>query len=685
MTSPHGAPSPGEWLRTLRGLATYACGHTGSCCRAGWPIPIEPEPLTLLRRAEKGGGLPGVASGSWTEDDHLGRTGESRCVFHSPRGPAGGCLVESNLGAAALPYSCRQFPRILLADGRGWHQSLSAWCGTTARLLVAGSSQEQSSTDNFMSFDRVAADGRVHIESLDAREAWPPLLRPGVLAGHAAYGEWELRLIRDFLTPVVERHDTLASALVKILCWTDTLRAWRPADGALDVLARRRVSCPDPRRLLGIAGHEGQLQAVFASLMSRVPGQWRPEAWPAGLTDASDEGAPVTRVSADAALARYLGNEIGWLVGRVPRPGPPVRGSISGICLRAERTGPGGAAVWRSEPHHNWSSDLCDKSVRLAAPPPARPPGLGGVVRRIRRRRRCPSPGGAGQRRGTRAGLAPLAAVSAGALTADTGAPVQPPRFLRAVRDPGPAWLDGSAGGGGSGASVSRRSRARALSRSLARPSASCSASAALCSARAAACRASRAARSASAAARSLAAATSCAAAVVRRNSSSRSDAAAWRCARPATASSASTTFGSGGGARRRVDFDSPGHDFKAPDWRRHRRFRQNQPGKCPEPRQGHVCVEVAMGQPPLQAVCRERFERAAHLGRRRLTRGLALARRDAFGRVYRGAHRRVPQLHGLGKVAGVAEQPRLLCGPGGGSRRQARRRTTRVPARTPD
>lgn len=230
-------------------------------------------------------------------------------MFHAPAIGTGGCTVERELGAEALPYSCRQFPRLLLVDSRGWHQSLSAWCGTAARMLVTGAQAPDSvgghSTD-FFAFDHVSADARVHLESLDARDAWPPLLKPGVLAGHEVYGLWESRLIDDFLGASTTHDAPVAFGLTRLLCWSDALRAWRPSDGSLEVLARRPWRLTEPQRLLRHAADGAMLKRLVETLVGRVPPEWRPPAWPNGLTDARADGPVVSRAVADAALARYL-------------------------------------------------------------------------------------------------------------------------------------------------------------------------------------------------------------------------------------------------------------------------------------------------------------------------------------------------------------------------------------------
>ena len=316
-----GAPTAGTTIRTLAGLAAYACGHSGSCCRAGWPIPVEAEPLQILRRVDTAIGLPRRLAAAWLQDGVLGHSPEHGCVFHARGEASGGCALETAIGTAALPYSCRQFPRLLLADARGWHLTLSAWCVTASRLIASfdGDSpigvgpddalqQPSGDGDDFLSFDHITADPRVHLEALDARDAWPPLLRPGVLAGFEAYTDWEARVLGEWLSGVTHGAATLADGLADAIRWTELLRRWQPAHGDLGVLISRRW----PRRgLAGVphasAGRDQRLRKMADDLMSRVPPQWRAPDWPAGLTDADADGPPVSRAHSERALARYLG------------------------------------------------------------------------------------------------------------------------------------------------------------------------------------------------------------------------------------------------------------------------------------------------------------------------------------------------------------------------------------------
>src|SRR5262245_50829867 len=113
-------------VRSLSFHATYACRHSGACCTADWPIPIEADRLVRLQsalasgllRAVSDGSTPLVATHSWPNASlaHefrsdtpavLGRHGHA-CVFFDEDGGRL-CRIHSALGHHALPLACRQF------------------------------------------------------------------------------------------------------------------------------------------------------------------------------------------------------------------------------------------------------------------------------------------------------------------------------------------------------------------------------------------------------------------------------------------------------------------------------------------------------------------------------------------------------------------------------------------------
>ena len=258
-------------------------------------MPVEPEPLTVLRRLEAeqpNGGAHALLS----NDTYLARTPEGACVHHRS-GASLGCRLETEVGVAALPHTCRQFPRILLADERGWHQSLSAWCVTAANLIVDGGR-------NFLSFDHILWDERVHLDALDARHTWPPELRPGVLMGHVEYAKFEDVVLNDCLATAIDNGQTCADGLQQALAWSDCLRRWRAAGPPLlELLTGSPPGALAARSL-------SPLGVIAKDLTQRIPPQWRPIDWPQGLTDARLDGRHLSRVQAEAALARYVATRL---------------------------------------------------------------------------------------------------------------------------------------------------------------------------------------------------------------------------------------------------------------------------------------------------------------------------------------------------------------------------------------
>ena len=145
----------------------YRCRHSGACCTAGWPIPLEPERAKFVKkggRLDEGGLLPRDASGA--------------CVFHEGR-----CTIYEH-----RPLSCVHFPYVCLIDARGVHVTLSHYCPTAASLLF-----EPRGPIEIVE-GPAPIPGLQIPEGLDARESLPPL-RPGVsrpeLMSWNEFSAWE--------------------------------------------------------------------------------------------------------------------------------------------------------------------------------------------------------------------------------------------------------------------------------------------------------------------------------------------------------------------------------------------------------------------------------------------------------------------------------------------------------------
>ncbi len=206
----------------------YLCHHTGACCTAGWAIPIEAPAYarvtahfhttdTTVPLFVTGEALPDGARAI------VGVRSNGACVFFDDdHGRL--CAVHRDLGESALPIACRQFPRVTLHDSRGTLISLSHFCPTAAGLLrstVCPAIVRAPST--------LALGGAV--EGLDARDALPPLLHPGLLMDGDAYGLWEQRVI-DVLGGGAVSVD---EAVARIAAATRTVTAWQPG----------HISCAD--------------------------------------------------------------------------------------------------------------------------------------------------------------------------------------------------------------------------------------------------------------------------------------------------------------------------------------------------------------------------------------------------------------------------------------------------------
>ena len=125
--------------------ADYRCRHSGACCSADWDVPVELPVYRTLEEAVARGRLqpqpaarhlvPFVVEPDLPDDAAamLERTDAGECVFFERETKL--CIVHRDLGEAALPATCRYFPRLAVRDGRGTFITLSHFCPTAASML----------------------------------------------------------------------------------------------------------------------------------------------------------------------------------------------------------------------------------------------------------------------------------------------------------------------------------------------------------------------------------------------------------------------------------------------------------------------------------------------------------------------------------------------------------------------
>jgi Fe-S-cluster containining protein len=247
---------PNSVAKCLSFHAVYRCRHSGACCRAGWTIPFEQEERESVQALR-------LSGGSFTAAGAAARHADGTCTFFE--GDNHLCAIHHAAGHDALPLSCRMFPRVVLHDGRGTFISLSHFCPTAAGLLFEpGDSRPPAGiVDAPPALTDVGP-----LDGLDARDAWPPLLRPGVLMDLESYAAWERLgvelLTREGIAPDVSL-DALASTTGRIASWlpggeAPLLHAVRDAFGMLS---------PPPTAVLEV--HDRALKRWLAA---RLFGNW---------------------------------------------------------------------------------------------------------------------------------------------------------------------------------------------------------------------------------------------------------------------------------------------------------------------------------------------------------------------------------------------------------------------------
>jgi Fe-S-cluster containining protein len=205
--------------------ASWRCRHSGACCSSGWAIPVE-APLHRKLRTTSAGAF---AAGIEARDDLpppltgiLRTRDDGSCVFFNRTSRL--CDIHRQKGHDWLPASCQQFPRVSLLDPRGTFVTLSHYCPSAVDLLFADDDAPIEVVVNPAAFPRDA-----EYDGLDARDAFPPFLRPSVLMDWETLAAWD-RFTFDRLDRETRSVD---AALRDLRRACDHLRAWTPSEGPL--------------------------------------------------------------------------------------------------------------------------------------------------------------------------------------------------------------------------------------------------------------------------------------------------------------------------------------------------------------------------------------------------------------------------------------------------------------------
>ncbi|HYT76616.1 MAG TPA: YkgJ family cysteine cluster protein [Vicinamibacterales bacterium] len=208
-------------MKCLSFHASYLCRSAGACCRAGWTISFDPGEHTRARTLKvPAESFVRLQDGSTA----AARLADGTCSFLDTGTRL--CAIHREGGHGSLPLACRMFPRSVLHDARGTLVSLSHFCPTAAGLLFEPG-PPPAIVDAPASLTDVGP-----LDGLDARDAWPPLLRPGVLMDLESYDVWE-RLGIELLTRDRIAPDSAVTALDTV---TARIAAWPPGAPLGDVI-----------------------------------------------------------------------------------------------------------------------------------------------------------------------------------------------------------------------------------------------------------------------------------------------------------------------------------------------------------------------------------------------------------------------------------------------------------------
>jgi Fe-S-cluster containining protein len=319
--------------------AGYRCRHSGACCNSGWAIPVEPALRARLDEALTAGTLrlaatPFVAGEQLADGSsilRLASNGACSCYEANARR----CRIHGQLGHDALPAACQHFPRVCLIDADGAFVTLSHYCPTAARMLVdeTGDTGLKSRATPDRSPEppptglksRATADGAptpptgevriveapasfaaMPLEGLDARDALPPLLRPGMLADRDSYRLWETRAIAVLSRPV-----SAEEALARIEDVTETIRRWSPGRFTLADAVAAAFEAPDRgQELEGTVAISGDQRALDALVRECVPRPLSVEPPPRAVDARFQEWVAPAWVGFAPVVRRYLASKL---------------------------------------------------------------------------------------------------------------------------------------------------------------------------------------------------------------------------------------------------------------------------------------------------------------------------------------------------------------------------------------
>ncbi|MSQ83642.1 MAG: hypothetical protein EXR77_12280 [Myxococcales bacterium] len=126
-------------LRTPAVLAAYRCGHSLVCCAAPWRATLQVGEFESIESALQVRADPSFSAAAWHDavlmqhPPGLVRQPHGQCTILDPSERL--CRLQRSAGLQALPVSCRNFPRSVVATPAGLEIAFTLACPTAARTV----------------------------------------------------------------------------------------------------------------------------------------------------------------------------------------------------------------------------------------------------------------------------------------------------------------------------------------------------------------------------------------------------------------------------------------------------------------------------------------------------------------------------------------------------------------------
>jgi hypothetical protein len=219
------------------------------------------------------------------------RTPRGDCVFFHRGSHL--CVVHRDLGEAALPSTCRHFPRLAVSDARGTFITLTHFCPTAASMLFRDDLPVEIVAAP-PAFPPADYEG-LAIGSND----WPPLLNPRRLTDLEGYFAWE----RHMVARCADMSSAPESVLATLARDAALVRRWHPGETSLTEAVS---TLPDA--IVDAAPHASlhPSLAFYTEAMRAVPEDLKPQPDEHELPEVFVEHVAPMWPMFDAPLNRYL-------------------------------------------------------------------------------------------------------------------------------------------------------------------------------------------------------------------------------------------------------------------------------------------------------------------------------------------------------------------------------------------